>query len=193
VEVGGEKMSKSLGNFTDLMDVVEAGDPRAYRLLVLRAHYRSPVEVNQASTDDASKALATLDTFARRAVDWPQVDADQAAIDEFVAAMDDDLDTPRAVAQLFTLVRRANTAADGGDVDRAAPLAAAVREMAGAVGLELRSDVGDVPPEIWARARARDEARRVKDWALADEIRDEIQANGFVVEDTPGGTLVRPG
>jgi cysteinyl-tRNA synthetase len=193
VEVGGEKMSKSLGNFTDLMDVVEAGDPRAYRLLVLRAHYRSPVEVNQASTDDASKALATLDTFARRSAEWPDVDADPTALDEFVAAMDDDLDTPRAVAQLFTLVRRANTAADGGDVDRAAPLAAAVREIAGAVGLELRSDVGDVPPEIWARARARDEARRLKDWVLADEIRDEIQANGFVVEDTPGGTLVRPG
>lgn len=193
VEVGGEKMSKSLGNFTNLMDLVESSDPRAYRLLVLRAHYRSPVEVNKASTDDASKALETLDTFARRSSGWPPADADPAALDEFVAAMDDDLDTPRATALLFTLVRRANSAADDGALDTAAPLATAVHEICRAVGLELHTEVGEVPADIVALARQRDEARAAKDWARADQLRDDIQAEGYVVEDTPTGTQVRPG
>jgi cysteinyl-tRNA synthetase len=192
VEVGGEKMSKSLGNFTNLMDMVESSDPRAYRLLVLRAHYRSPIEVNQSTADDASKALESLDGFARRSATWPPVEADPSAIDDFVAAMDDDLDTPRAVAQLFTLVRRANQAADDGDVDGAAPLAAAVREITGAVGLDLRSEAGEVPDEVLALAARRDEARVAKDWARADQLRDEIQSGGYVIEDTAEGTQVRP-
>jgi cysteinyl-tRNA synthetase len=191
VEVGGEKMSKSLGNFTDLMDVVEAGDPRAYRLLVLRAHYRSPVEVTPSTTDDATEALAKLDALARRAASWPDAAPDPSELESFRLAMDDDLDTPRVVAQLFTLVRRANHAADDDDLDAAAPLAAAVAEIARAVGLELRADVGQVPAEILALARRRDEARAGKDWPEADRLRDEIQAAGFLVEDTPEGTVVR--
>jgi cysteinyl-tRNA synthetase len=191
VEVGGEKMSKSLGNFTELMDVVAAGDPRAYRLLVLRAHYRSPVEVTQATTDDATEALAKLDAFARRAAQWPTVDAPHDELDAFRAAMDDDLDTPKVVAQLFTLVRRANTAADAGDVDTAAPLAAAVRELTAAVGLELQAGGDDVPSDILEQAARRDQARADKDWANADRLRAEIEAAGFVVDDTPDGTVVR--
>jgi cysteinyl-tRNA synthetase len=191
VEVGGEKMSKSLGNFTNLLDLIESTDPRAYRLLVLRSHYRSPVEVNKGTTDDAAEALAKLDALARRSKSWPATDPDPDALAEFRTAMDDDLDTPRVVSLLFTLVRRANTAADAGDVDAAAPLAAAVREVAGAVGLELHDEVGEVPSEIQDLARRRDEARAAKDWPEADRLRDEIQAAGYVVEDTPDGTLVR--
>jgi cysteinyl-tRNA synthetase len=191
VEVGGEKMSKSLGNFTDLMDMVDAGDPRAYRLLVLRAHYRSPVEVTPTTTDDATEALAKLDALARRSADWPDASPVDAEIDAFRAAMDDDLDTPKVVAQLFTLLRRANQAADAGEMATAAPLAATVREISAAVGLELRADVGEVPAAILELARRRDQAREAKDWAEADRIRDEIQGSGYVVEDTSGGTVVR--
>jgi cysteinyl-tRNA synthetase len=191
VEVGGEKMSKSLGNFTNLLDLIESTDPRAYRLLVLRSHYRSPVEVNKDTTDDASEALSKLDALARRSRDWPDAEPDPAALDEFRSAMDDDLDTPRVVAQLFTLLRRANTAADAGDLHEAAPLAAAVREIAHAVGLDLHDEIAEVPSDIEALARQRDEARAAKDWPAADRLRDEIQAAGYVVEDTPDGTLVR--
>jgi cysteinyl-tRNA synthetase len=191
VEVGGEKMSKSLGNFTNLMDMVAAGDPRAYRLLVLRAHYRSPVEVTQDTTDDASEALAKLDTFARRSAAWPPASADETELEAFRAAMDDDLDTPRVMAQLFTLVRRANQAADIDDLDTAAPLAATIREICRAVGLELHAGVGEIPAEVQDLARQRDEARAAKDWPGADRLRDAIQAAGFLVEDTPDGTVVR--
>jgi cysteinyl-tRNA synthetase len=193
VEVGGEKMSKSLGNFTNLLDLVESTDPRAYRLLVLRAHYRSPLEITRASTADAAASLKDLDTFARRvaAAGLPAAEPDVDAITAFRDAMDDDLGTPAVVAQLFGLVRRVNTALDAGDPIAAAPLAAAVDEICRAVGLVLDATVADVPDEIIARARHRDDARAAKDWSTADAIRDEIEAAGWVVEDTADGTQVR--
>ena len=107
--------------------------------------------------------------------------------------MDDDLDTPAAMALVFDLVRQVNALLDGGDAGAAAPLASAVRDMVGAVGLELRAAGEDaVPPDVLATARRRDEARAAKDWAEADRLRDELQAAGYMVEDTPGGTVVRP-
>ena len=196
VEVGGEKMSKSLGNFTNLADLISSTDPRAYRLLVLRSHYRSPLEVTRATTDDAAKALQRLDGLARRAA---EAGLDQGAsppavvIDDFRAAMDDDLDTPRAVALLFTTVKQANEALDSGQAVVAAAAVAAVRSICDAVGLALDSGAGDeVPDDIVEKAHRRDAARAEKDWAAADRLRDEIVARGFVVEDTADGTKVRP-
>ena len=194
VEVGGEKMAKSLGNFTNLLDLVESTDPRAYRLLVLRSHYRSPVEVTRASTDDAAAALRRLDTFARRvaAAGLPENAADPSAIAEFVRVMDDDLDTPAAVAQLFGLVTEGNTALDAGDLARASAAAAAVTEICRAVGLVLDAGGSAVPDEVLARAQQRDQARADRDFAAADAIRDALVADGWVVEDTASGTQVRP-
>jgi cysteinyl-tRNA synthetase len=183
-------MSKSLGNFTNLMDLIDRADPRAYRLLVLRSHYRSPIEVNEASVADAVAALERLDAFARRTRDLTG-DADPVAIDAFREAMDRDLDTPAVTGLLFDLVRRANSLLDQGDEDAAAPHAAAVREISGAVGLTLRGDTDEVPPEVAELARRRDDARAAKDWATADALRDELQAQGWKVEDGAGGTEVR--
>jgi cysteinyl-tRNA synthetase len=194
VETEGEKMSKSLGNVTNLVDLVEQHDPRAYRLLILRSHYRSPMEMTASALADAEAALDRLDTFARRAAEHTEgglPDAD--VLDRFRAAMDDDLDTPKATALLFDLVRQANTALDAGELAGAGPLAAAVREISTALGLELHAGSAAVPDEILELAHARDAARTGKDWARADELRDEIQAAGYVVEDTAAGTQVRPG
>jgi cysteinyl-tRNA synthetase len=200
VEVGGEKMSKSLGNFTTLLDLVERTDPRAYRLLVLRAHYRSPLEVTPATTADAAAALTRLDALARRARsaglalsgDEPGAPAaDPEALAEFRRAMDDDLDTPAVVALLFGLVTRANTALDAGDEQAAAPLVRAIGEITTAVGLALGGAAGEVPAEVADLARRRDEARAQRDWAAADALRDELTAAGWLVEDTPEGTRVR--
>ena len=194
VEVGGEKMSKSLDNFTNLLDLVESTDPRAYRLLVLRSHYRTPVEVTRATTDDASAALRRLDAFARRAAN-ADLDAqpDAAAMEAFRAAMDNDLDTPAAIALLFSLVGQVNSTLDAGDESSAAPLAAAAHEICAAVGLVLDAGGEEVPPEILELARARDEYRAAKDWAAADAARAELERAGWLVEDTPAGTQVRPG
>jgi cysteinyl-tRNA synthetase len=193
VEVEGTKMSKSLGNVRNLLDLVEQYDPRAYRLLVLRSHYRSPIDVTDDSLRDAEAALGRLDTFARNTAGLDPVAPDPEALDRFRAAMDDDLDTPAATALVFDLVRRANTLVGAGDAAGAAPLAAAVRELTGALGLEARTGGGEVPDEVLALARQRDEARAGRDWAAADALRDEIKAAGYIVEDTAQGTVVRPG
>jgi cysteinyl-tRNA synthetase len=192
VEVDGEKMSKSLGNVRNLVDLVEVYDPRAYRLLVLRAHYRSPIDVSDETLRSNEAALERLDAFARNTATLTG-DPDPAALASFRDAMDDDLDTPRAVAAMFDLVKAANTALAGGAEASAAPIAAAVREIATALGLALRGAAGEVPADILAKASERDERRAAKDYAGADALRDEIVAAGFVVEDTAGGTVVRPG
>ena len=191
VEVGGEKMSKSLGNFTTLLDMVESDDPRAYRLLVLRAHYRSPVEVTRESTADAAAALKRLDNVARRTAELTPRPADEEVLDEFRALMDDDLNTPGAFRLLFDQIRAANTALDEGREYDAAVAWAAIAEICTAVGLQPVTQDDALPDDVVAMAAARDEARSAKDWAEADRLRAEIEGAGFTVEDTPAGTVVR--
>jgi cysteinyl-tRNA synthetase len=185
VEVGGEKMSKSLGNFTNLLDLIDDADPRAYRLLVLQSHYRAPIEVTKTTVDQAVATLQRLDGFARRFAGAKGDEPDAELLAKFRERMDDDLDTPAAMALLFEARARADT----GD-DQAAAAAAFV--MAGAVGLVLNTEVGEVSDEALALARRRDEARSAQEWATADGLRSEIQAMGYEVEDTPTGTVVRP-
>ena len=191
VEVAGEKMSKSLGNFTTLTDLVAVHDPRAYRLLVLQSHYRSPLEVTGATIESAEASLARLDALARRTADVPAVAPDPAAVEAFRARMDDNLDTPAVCAQLFGLVTEVNTLLDADQVAAAAPLVAAWQEILGALGLGVRADTGAVPDEVAELARRRDEARAAKDWATADALRDRIAEAGFTAEDGPDGTVVR--
>ncbi|GIU84136.1 MAG: cysteine--tRNA ligase [Acidimicrobiales bacterium] len=191
VEVEGEKMSKSLGNFVDLTDLLRRADPRALRMLVLRSHYRSPMEVDQETVRDAEGALQRLDALARRGSDLPAAEADAGLLDRFAQAMDDDLDTPRATALLFQTVREANAALDSGDSDRAAHLVATVRSICETLGLSLGDGEERPPPEIEELVRARDAARRAKDWAAADRIRESLRERGWLVEDSPAGTKVR--
>ena len=194
VEVAGEKMGKSLHNFTSLTDLLSRTDGRAYRLLVLQSHYRSPLEVTPNTVDQATRSLAGLDNFARRSVAVPpEAVPDEATMERFRAAMDDDLDTPGAMAVLFDAVRRANVAFDA-DVeaqDAVAPLVAAVRAMTEAVGLELRAEDEAPDDDTLDLVRRRDEARASRDWPAADHLRDALIALGYVVEDTADGTKVR--
>ena len=191
VDAEGEKMSKSLGNVANLLDLVDKYDPRAYRMLLLQTHYRSPVRVGQDNIDAAVKALSGIDAFFAR-IDAASAAADVACLDAFRAAMDNDLDTPAATALMFDTMRRANAAIDGGNAAEAASLAAAMREMCAAFGLSI-TDVGDVDPVMVAKAAELDAARAAKDFARADALRGEIQAAGYVVETTKDGTRVRRG
>jgi cysteinyl-tRNA synthetase len=207
VEVDGTKMSKSLGNFTSLTDLLVRSDARAYRLLVLRAHYRSPIEVTEGTVADAEKALARLDTLARRfsvgsllsetpdgyVVEGmaPADEIDLAALTAFRAHMDDDLDTPGALAGIFDLVSAAHTSADAGDQAEGTRLAHSAAVLAAALGLSLRADESLVDDESARLVGERDAARSAKDFARADALRDELVALGWTVEDTPQGTAVR--
>ncbi|MFM8835287.1 MAG: DALR domain-containing protein, partial [Actinomycetota bacterium] len=195
VDAEGEKMSKSLGNVTNLLDLLDRYDARAYRMLLLQTHYRSPVRVGKDNLDASVNALAGIDAFAARTsslVSAADAVADVATLDEFCAAMDDDLNTPVAMGVLFDAVRRANTAVDSGNVAVATAVALAVREMCVAVGLQIRAN-DEITPEATAKAAALDAARAVKDFAKADALRVELQALGYLVETTKSGTTLRLG
>jgi cysteinyl-tRNA synthetase len=181
-------MSKSLGNVANLLDLMEHYDARAYRMLLLTSHYRGPVTVTQKNIDDSVKNLATLDSFAARTAGVAAAAPDADVVAKFRERMDDDLDTAAALALLFDTVRRANIALDGGT--DAAPLVAAVHEICTAVGLVLNAG-GDVPAEAAEKAAALDAARAAKDFATADALRAELQADGWTVETTKDGTKLR--
>ena len=196
VETAGEKMSKSLGNFTTLPDLLSRTDPRAYRLLVLQAHYRSPLEVVPATIVAAERSLERLDALARR---WealgdarpdPLPPADGHALSSFRAVMDDDLRTPAATGWLFELVREANVSLDTGDVKRAAELVLAALEIARALGLSARASDTTLDGETTRLVAERDQARASRDFARSDAIRDRLAALGWTVQDTPRGTRV---
>lgn len=192
VDTEGEKMSKSLGNVTNLVDLVQHYDPRAYRMLLLQTHYRSPVKVGQDNIDAAVNSLAGLDGFANRMANasLPTAEPDATVIAQFRTYMDNDLDTSSAMALIFDAVRRANIAAETGDSATTAALASAVTEMTNALGLKLRAG-DDIDAAIVERANALDAARKAKDFAQADAIRNELQVAGYVVETTKDGTRVR--
>jgi cysteinyl-tRNA synthetase len=207
VTVDGTKMSKSLGNFTTLPDFLDQHDARAYRLLVLRARYRSPIEVTPDTVADAEKGLERLDSLARRfsvggllsrtasgyvVEGTPPADGiDEDALSAFRSCMDDDLDTPKALAGIFDLVTTAHTSADAGDDGRATQLARTAAALTAALGLSLHDDVAVVDEETARLVAERDAARGARDFPRADALRDELVARGWTVEDTPGGTAIR--
>ena len=189
VDAEGEKMSKSLGNVSNLLDLIALYDPRAYRMVLLQSHYRSPIKITQENIDAAVKALAGLDAFAARTAVVAAGAPSSDVLDAFRAAMDDDLDTPKATALLFDTVRRANAALDTGS-DEAPGLVAAAREIADTFGLVL-GVAADVPADVLAKAAALDAARAGKDYSAADALRAELQSDGWTVETTKDGTTVR--
>jgi cysteinyl-tRNA synthetase len=187
IATSGEKMSKSLGNTLSLLELLDAHDPRAFRMQVVQSHYRSPMSVGESTLAAAAGAVERLDAFAREFAGARGAPPDAAALDRFRDRMDDDLDTPGAVAGAFELLRDARSARG----DTATRLAAAVFSIfEGALGLDLAA-VREVPPDVKAKAAARDAARAAKDWATADRVRAELQAEGWTVEDGPDGTTLR--
>jgi cysteinyl-tRNA synthetase len=192
VDLEGEKMSKSLGNVLNLLDLLDKYDPRAYRMLLLQTHYRSPVRVGQDNIDASVSALSGLDSFAARTSSLELSAPDADVLRQFADVMDNDLDTPAAMALVFDTVRRANTAFDNGDVAATSSLRASVVEVLAALGLELSAG-SDIDDEIVAKAAALDAARGAKDFATADAIRNELQDLGYVVETSKEGTRVRRG
>ena len=196
VRVDDEKMSKSLGNFFTIREVLKKYDPEVVRFFILRAHYRSPLNYSDQHLDDAKQALTRLYTALRgakpsaTAVDW----AHPAAV-SFKAAMEDDFNTPEAMAVLFDLANELNKT-------HSTEVAALLKGLGGVLGILQReaeaflqsgqpSTNGYVPEQIEQLITQRLEARRSKNFAEADRIRQELHDNGIVLEDSPQGTIWR--
>jgi len=196
VRVDDEKMSKSLGNFFTIRDVLARFDAEVVRFFILRAHYRSALNYSDTHLEDARHALSRLYTALRnvaaaeRAIDW-----DEAHAVKFRAAMDDDFNTAEAVAVLFELANETNRS---GSPESAAQL----KGLAGVLGLLTRDpaaflqgttadgDVGGVRA-IEALITQRAQAKKAKNYAEADRIRAQLLAEGVVLEDSPQGTVWR--
>ena len=191
VEVSGEKMAKSLGNFRTLADALDEHGARAFRVAVLQTHYRKATDLADAELAAAGHAVGRLDALARRATTFG-VATDSApdleTVARFRAEMDDDFGTPGALAAVFDAVSQANRAIEDDDLTSAASLLAAVRELSEALGITIDTGTGS-DAEIDARLEDRDAARARGDFATADRIRTELAGQGIVLEDTPGGTV----
>ena len=194
INVGSEKMSKSLNNFKTVRDVLSE-DPlnaRAIRIVLLQTHYRKDIEINSDVLASAREALRGIDAMVRRAdaagISRSAVDRDADAITTFRAAMDHDFGTPEAVATIFDLVRRANAAIDDKS-DEAGALALTAIELANSLGLAvgIEAEAGSDDGEIDALLIQREEAKAAKDYATADQIRDDLRGRGITVEDTAEG------
>jgi len=188
VNLGGEKMAKSTGRIVDLESILDSHGGRALRLLYVRAQYRSPIEYSDDLLDDAAESLDRLQRFRDRVA---AAEPDEEAIDRFREAMDDDFGTSQAVSVLFDLVREGNRVIDeDGD---ASALAGAVEEIVGVLGLDDAEpapvgDSGMSDDEIERLIEVRNDARAGKQFEVADEIRDRLEASGVTVEDGPYGS-----
>jgi cysteinyl-tRNA synthetase len=188
IQVDKEKMSKSLGNFFTVRDVLKKYDAEVVRFFILRAHYRSPVSYSDQHLDDAKNALTRLytalkDSTARKEkIDWADPHARR-----FKEAMDDDFGTPEAMAVLFDLANRINSGEK--------QLAGQLKALAGVLGLLQRDPVAFLQgkPEEWIleKIAEREAARKRKDYAAGDRIRKELLDQGIVVEDQGGRTTWR--
>jgi cysteinyl-tRNA synthetase len=194
VRVDDEKMSKSLGNFFTVREVLQRYDAEVVRFFIVRAQYRSPLNYSDQHLDDAKSALSRLYT-ALKAVPAPAttIDWNDPYASRFRDAMDDDFNTPEAVAVLFDLASEANRS-------RSAQVAGLLKSLAGVLGLLQRDPDdflrGDLP-EGWTVARLeqaiadRTSAKKAKNFAESDRIRNELLAAGFILEDGPAGTTWR--
>ena len=188
VRVDDEKMSKSLGNFFTIRDVLQQYDAEVVRFFIIRAHYRSPLNYSDAHLDDAKNALTRLYTACKEvSADGQPLDWEEPHAMRFADAMNDDFNTPLAISILFELVTEINRT-------KSARLAGQLQLLAGVLGLLQRppqqflhggTNVDDVMVNELINARAK--AKKAKNFSEADRIRAELLVKGIVLEDKPGG------
>jgi len=214
VRVDNEKMSKSLGNFFTVREVLNQYKPEIIRFFILSSHYRSPLNYSDEQLNDAKVALTRLYTALRGVEASADAVIEDAYKDRFEQAMDDDFNTPVALSVLFDLARELNTAKKENKLEKVGELASSLKYLSGLLGI-LQDD-----PDAWLKQKlepslfvnnntffsptvtvsyisedlieqqiqARLDAKKAKDWTLADKIRNDLKEQGVILEDSPDGT-----
>jgi cysteinyl-tRNA synthetase len=206
LQLGGEKMSKSLGNIVSIKDFLKQRDADVMRMLVLMGYYRAPLIFTDETKDAAEKSLERLKSAFRPAsASAAGISAGAAsALDaqkestkqSFIEAMDDDFNTPLALAAIYELVKATNTARDNSATDeQLKPAQNMLRELTGVLGLQLQEKKGSSEQEAQVNAliTERNEARKQKQWARSDQIREQLKEMGVIIEDSKEGTKWRWG
>jgi len=202
VNLGGEKMSKSTGLLFYIEDIVARVNPEVVRYYLLSTHYRSPIDFSQERLEEAAVAYQRLRAPLERAGAWdapagataggPLGEAVAEAERLFGEAMDDDFNSARAIGHLFDLSREVNRGLDEGIGADARAGAAALMRLGGVLGLFWNRPVeASWEPEILALVAEREEARKGRNWARADEIRTQLMERGVTVEDGPEGPKLK--
>ena len=199
MQLGGEAMSKSTGNVLSIEEFLEMHEADVLRLLVLNSHYRSPLSFNDEITEAAKRGLDRIKGALKPAIPGdddssrhPSKPLTDKASQDFIQAMDDDFNTPRALSAIYELVRGINQARDAGASQQELGVAQdKLREIAGVLGLRLTGPRGlesQASGLVELLLEIREELRESEHWALADRIRDRLSEQGVVLEDGKQGT-----
>ena len=198
INIDNKKMSKSEGNFFTVRDILKEFDPIAVRLFMLGSHYANPINFTRDLIRQAETALARIKNcrenlqFIAQNPKEVKIDVSSAVKElkeDFVSAMDDDLNTADAIGAIYEYIREINTLfAEGGNAEAAQEALAVLDELLDVLGLLIRED--DIPEEVNSLIEQRAAARAQKDWKNADQIRDRIHELGYEVKDTPDGVKI---
>lgn len=190
LQLGADKMSKSLGNLVTIKQALERNSADAIRLFICSSYYRMPLRYSEEALDAAESGIERMRQALKAGgkMGGQVVGADQFKA-RFIEAMDDDFNAPQAVAALFDLVREINRGAEKGmDISAAQDM---LKELAGVIGFTLKEASVDETKSamVEARIRQRNDFRKAREWKKADQIRDELLKEGIAIEDTPKGTV----
>lgn len=204
ITIDNEKMSKSKGNFFTVRDILKEYDGEVIRFFLLSGHYRSPINFSKDLMEQAQNALtrirnakSNLVHLSENGKDLITAEEEMALVDldryrdEFIKAMDDDLNTADGISVIFELVKDINTLVkDGASKEFASSCLRLVNELTDVLGLLRKEDDDDIDSDIKSLVEERQVARKNKDFARADEIRDILKAKGVIIEDTPQGVKI---
>jgi len=201
IQLNNEKMSKSLGNFFTLKDIFKKYSPQVVRFLFLQTHYRSPIEFSEELLQQSKNALMRLHDFMQRLKSYVpmQPNGQQKDVMDFIEkikqqfedAMDDDFETPEALAAVFDFIKEINRRIDAKDLTRHSveQIMTFLMRLDAVLGILVTTSSADLSPEVKDLIARREEARKNRDWKMSDDLRNELLEKGIQVEDTPQGTV----
>ncbi len=200
INVNGEKMSKSLGNFITAKDLLKKYSPDVIKFMILLTHYRSPINYSEKLMEQSKKSLEKIYDFLYRLNFYKPKDKTKECqilkkgIAKFFSEMDDDFNTPKAIASLFKVINRANLKIDKGTLSEKDKknILNFFNDVSKIFNLNLKEKKQEnIPKEILKLLKAREEARKEQNWEISDQIRDTLEKRGYKVEDTKNGQKIK--